>query len=104
MPKLKAAFMFVAPGSDPSKHRAVIETPSVELIVVGVSDYEEAAKVAKELVKEGVGAIELCAGFGHLGVAKVAEATEGKVPVGVVRFDLHPALNNKSGDTLFTKK
>ena len=103
MPKLKAAFMFVAPGSDPSKHRAVVETPSVELIVVGVSNYEEATKVAKELVKEGVEAIELCAGFGHVGVAKVAEAVEGKVPIGVVRFDLHPALGNKSGDTVFLK-
>ncbi len=104
MPKLKATFMFVAPGSDPNKHRAVVETPSVELIVVGVSNYEEAAKVAKELVKEGVEAIELCAGFGHAGVAKVAEAVERKIPVGVVRFDLHPVLGNKSGDEFFLKK
>ena len=101
MGKLKAAFIFVAPEADPKKHRAVVETPAVELHVVGVKNYEEACKIAKELVNEGIAAIELCGGFGHKGVAKVVEAVGGKVPVGVVRFDLHPGLEGKSGDEIF---
>lgn len=98
---LKAAFIFLAPEADLEKHRAVVETPVVELHVVGVKDYEEACIVAKELVSEGIGAIELCGGFGNRGVAKVVEAVEGKIPVGVVRFDIHPGLENKSGDSIF---
>ena len=99
--KLKAAFMFVAPEADPSKHRAVVDTPVVELTVVGVKNYDEACKVAKELVEKGVKAIELCGGFGHLGVAKIVEAVAGKATVGVVRFDIHPGLEGKSGDEFF---
>ncbi|MDK2853442.1 MAG: hypothetical protein PWQ92_336 [Thermococcaceae archaeon] len=98
---LKAAFIFIAPEADPEKHRAVIETPMVELYVIGVKSYEEACEIAKKLVGEGIGAIELCGGFGHRGVAKVVEAVEGKVPVGVVRFDIHPGLEGKSGDEIF---
>jgi len=98
---LKAAFMFVAPEADPEKHRAVISTPVVELHVVGVKNYDEACEVAKKLVEDGIVAIELCGGFGHIGAAKVVEAVGGKVPVGVVRFDSHPGLEGKSGDTIF---
>lgn len=101
MEKLKAAFIFVAPEADPDKHRAIVDTPAVELVVVGVKNYDEACKVAKELVENGVKAIELCGGFGHLGVAKVAEAVADKAVVGVVRFDIHPGLKNKSGDEFF---
>lgn len=102
MAKIKAAFVFVVPDADPEEHRAVISTPSVvELTVVGVSNYDQAVTVSKELVKQGVVAIELCPGFGQIGVAKVAEAVGEKANVGVVRFDLHPALDFKSGDELF---
>lgn len=101
MGELKAAFIFVAPEAGPKKHRAVVATPTVELHVVGVKNYNEACEVAKELVEDGIVAIELCGGFGHVGVAKVVEAIKGKVPVGVVRFDIHPGLENKSGDEIF---
>ncbi len=101
MGELKAAFIFLAPGVDPEKHKAVVRTPAVELHVVGVKDYEEACNVARKLVEDGIVAIELCGGFGHKGVAKVVEAVEGKVPVGAVRFDIHPGLENKSGDRIF---
>jgi len=98
---LKAAFIFVAPEADPERHRSVISTPVVELHVVGVKNYDEASRVAKELVDNGIAAIELCGGFGNKGVAKISEAVGGKVPVGVVRFDIHPGLDNKSGDEVF---
>ena len=97
----KAAFIYIAPENDYKTHRAFIDSPVVNLTVVGVKDYEEAEYVAKELVKEGITAIELCAGFGLNGVARVSKAVEGRALVGVVRFDLHPAFNHQSGDSIF---
>ncbi|SMF02986.1 DUF6506 family protein [Desulfovibrio gilichinskyi] len=97
---LKAAFIFVAPGGDPEKHRNWVVTEGVELLAIAVSNYEQAEILAPELVeKEGIVAIELCGGFGSVGTARVAAAVN--VPVGVVRFDIHPGLNNVSGDKIF---
>ncbi|WP_419787142.1 DUF6506 family protein [Pseudodesulfovibrio sp.] len=98
--KLKAAFIFIAPGGDPATHRNWVKTEAVELLAVAVGDYAQAEALARDLVeKEGIGAIELCGGFGVAGTARVAAAVD--VPVGVVRFDIHPGLNNVSGDSLF---
>ncbi|MBS3784817.1 MAG: hypothetical protein KGY78_10280 [Anaerolineae bacterium] len=98
---LKAAFIFVAPDADPQQHRKTVETPEVELTAVAVNDYDEAVTVCKELLEEGIGAFELCGGFGHVGTARVVEAVGGQAAVGVVRFDNHPGLDFKSGDELF---
>ncbi len=104
MAEIGAVFMFVSPGADPEKHRAIISTnPERALMVVGVKDYEQAEKVSKELVEQGVKVIELCAGFGNIGTARVAQAVEGKIPIGVVRFDHHPLIDHKSGDEIFIK-
>ena len=97
----KAAFIYIAPENDVKVHRAFIDSPVVNLTVVGVKTYEEAEIVAKELVADGITAIELCAGFGNDGVARLTKVVEGKAIVGVVRFDLHPAFNNQSGDKVF---
>lgn len=100
---IKAAFVFVAPEADPGTHRQWITTPVIHLLSVGVSNYAQAVTTCKELVeKEGVKAIELCAGFGNQGVALIAQAVGPDVVVGVVRFDNHPALGHASGDTLFS--
>ena len=98
---LKAAFIFVAPGADPTAHRAQVETPGVELTVVGVLNYAQAEDEARRLIEAGVVAIELCGGFGHEGVSRIARAVQGKAAVGAVRFDCHPGLEGKSGDALF---
>jgi hypothetical protein len=98
---LKAAFIFLAPEADPAAHRAQVLTPAVELTVVGVQNYAQAEQVACSLVEEGIGAIELCGGFGHEGAARVTRAVQGQAVVGVVRFDGHPGLEGKSGDALF---
>ena len=95
--KPRIVFMFVGPSADPIKHKAVLSLDSMDLVVIGVPDYDRAVEVSKELAKEGVKAIELCGGFGNIGVGKVAEAAKG-VPVGVVRFDMHPAAQGKTGD------
>lgn len=52
-------------------------------------------------MKEGVTAIESCAGFGAEGTALVAKAVGDKAIVGAVRFDLPPAFEHQSGDKVF---
>lgn len=97
----KAAFIFIAPETDSTIHKAVINAPVVQLHTIGVKNYQEAVTVAKDLVAQGVEAIELCAGFGVEGVAKIKNAVQGRAVVGVVRFDSHPGFDHKSGDDLF---
>ena len=55
------------------------------------------------MVHEGIQAIELCGGFGNEGTAIVTQSVEEKIPVGVVRFDIHPGLGGKSGDAIFVE-
>lgn len=98
---MKAAFIFLAPGANPEIHKSVVKTDEIELISVGVSNYNEACKAAVNLLKEGISAIELCAGFGVEGTAKIKQAVKSKVSIGAVRFDIHPGLGNKSGDEIF---
>jgi hypothetical protein len=80
-----------------------LHTGSLGLGGCGSKDYEQAAKVALELVDSGVKAIELCGGFGQIGVGKVDAAVGERAFVGAVRFDRHPGLGYKSGDELFVK-
>lgn len=98
---LKAAFVFLAPNVDPKVHRQTVLTPAVELTAVAVNDYAQAVDVCNSLIEEGIVAVELCGGFGNIGTAMIAEALKGKAAVGVVRFDGHPGLENKSGDQIF---
>lgn len=98
---LEAAFIFIAPGADPKVNRGTVETPSVRLTSIGVSTYEQGAEAAKEMAEAGCGAIELCGGFGIRGTYMVEQAVAGKAKIGAVRFDIHPGLENKSGDELF---
>jgi hypothetical protein len=53
--------MFVVPDTDPSEYRATISTlTALELIVVGVSGYQQAIQVSQELIDQGVQVIEPC--------------------------------------------
>ena len=36
-----------------------------------------------------------------IGVETIDKAVAGKARIGAVRFDLHPGLDNKSGDEIF---
>lgn len=99
---LKAAFIFIAPRTDPARDRQWVKTPAVELLSLAVPDYAAIESVVEDLItREGIQAIELCGGFGHQGAARVARAAAGRAAVGVVRFDGHPGLGHKSGDELF---
>ena len=97
--KRKVAFMFVN-GSITEARRMEMDLGQGLMIMMGVGSYDMACEEAKKLAEEGVIMIELCGGFGTLGHAKVTESVEGKVQVGVVRFDNHPGYDdNLSGDT-----
>ena len=98
---LVAAFTSAAPGADPAVHRSTVATPGVHLTTIGVSTYEQGVAAAVEMAEAGCTAIELCGGFGIRGTYMVQEAVKGRARVGAVRFDLHPGLENKSGDELF---
>ncbi|HBY95285.1 MAG: DUF6506 family protein [Ardenticatenaceae bacterium] len=97
---IKWAFIAVSKAAEGKVHKSLITTAEREITTVLVPDYETAARVARELVDDGAAMIELCGGVGYRGVAQVA-ASVPEVPVGVVRFDKHPALGGKSGDELF---
>ncbi|MCB2342375.1 DUF6506 family protein [Clostridium estertheticum] len=99
--KVNAAFIFIAPEVNCKIHRTVLDTPVVNLVVVGVKSYKEAEIIAIELVSQGVKAIELCAAFGNEGIALISKAVRGKASVGAVKFDHHPGFDFKSGDELF---
>ncbi len=76
------------------------DNQSAETAATAAKNSAEAAETAQKAVEEdGCVAIELCGGFGYEGAAMVARAV--KVPVGVVRFDIHPGLGNVSGDGIF---
>lgn len=96
----KAAFIFTAPDADPQTNSAWVKTPKIHLKTIAVSSYQQACDLLDELHQEGISAIELCAGFGHQGVARVVEAARGRMQIGVVRFDTHPGLGFRSGDSL----
>ena len=97
---MKVAFMAMVPDADPVKHRAVVATDFVELMVVLVPNMQQALEKAKQLAEEGCSALELCGGFGHSMTGKIAESVKGKMPVGAVRFDVHAALG-MSADQVF---
>lgn len=99
--RVNAAFIFIAEKADSKEHCAVIKTPELTLQVIGVQSYDEAIRVAKQLVSDGVAAIELCAGFGNEGTCLISKAVGEGAVVGAVRFDRHPAFGYKSGDEMF---
>ena len=71
----RAAFIFLAPQTDPSVHRGTVKTPTMDLDAIAVPTYAEAARVAKDLVDQGLGIIELCGGFGIRGTYVYAESS-----------------------------
>ena len=97
----ECAFIYVAPGLDSSKQRAVIPSSDINMTVIGCADYAQAEEAAREMAAKGCSAIELCAGFGTEGVYRIKQAVGPDVAVGAVRFDFHPAFGFQSGDQMF---
>lgn len=52
--------------------------------IIGVADLEDAKKIAKNLLHEGIDCIELCGAFEEEGARAIIEATENKIPIGYI--------------------
>ena len=81
----ECGFIYVADNLDPAKQRAVIPSTDINMTVVGCSTYDQAEEVAKELVAKGCTAVELCAGFGNEGIARIKKAVGPGIAVGAVK-------------------
>ncbi len=79
---MRFAFLIMGDGLDSARDRASIHQGMCSII--GVRDLEDACTAARKLLDEGIGCIEVCGAFGPEGARKVAEATEGKIPVGYI--------------------
>lgn len=84
MPLKYWSYIFISPGFDPRQHRIEMVSPSCKAIMIGLdpSMKEEVISIAKSLVEDGIQLIELCGGFGPIWIARIIEATQGKIPVG----------------------
>lgn len=84
----KWAFIYLSPGFERTKHTTRLRSPECEYVSVGIDfkDKNQVIEIACDLVNEGVQMIELCGGFGPLWIAKVTDATSGKVPVGSTAY------------------
>jgi len=101
--QIKIGFLFCHEGCQPDKDRSVVDAEKIIVYTIGCSDYAQAEEAAKELLKKGCLAIDLCGAFGNEGVARISQAVERKISVGAVHFDFHPVCRDKSGDDLFQK-
>ena len=99
--KRKVAFMFINAEIKAAQGRYGPGTGFMSM--VGVGSYEMACQEAVKLADEGFILLELCGGFGTIGHAKVTEAVQGRLQVGVVRFDNHLGYDNASGDSRWLK-
>ncbi len=84
----KWAYVFLSPNFDPKQHRTEMKSDTCTYITIGIdmNEKEKVLDVAKQLVAEDVQLIELCGGFGPLWLARVNEAINGAVPIGVVMY------------------
>ena len=82
----KFGFIVTGSGLDPQQHVSVMESPTFEMITIGVAKPEQGVEAAKRLVADGVQLIELCGGFGPIWTARILEAIGSVVPVGSVAY------------------
>ncbi|RZJ82229.1 MAG: hypothetical protein EOO47_01345 [Flavobacterium sp.] len=85
----REAFIILESGSNPVRDRFEKAFDPQYTAFIPVPDEATAVEVAIELVEAtGYGLIELYGGFTTIGAAKVIEAVNGKIPIGVGSFTL----------------
>lgn len=84
----REAFIFIEPGADPDRDRFVKAFSPQHTTFIPVPDENAAVAVARALVAEGVGLIELYGGFTIQAAAAVIDAVQGQAPVGIGSFTL----------------
>ncbi|MFI0422828.1 DUF6506 family protein [Spongiactinospora sp. 9N601] len=81
---MTAAFIIIVPGTDPQADREVREHEGGRALFVAVPEESAAPEVAADLLaSEGIELIELYGGFTPAGAARVIEAVDAKIPVGL---------------------
>ena len=80
------AYIFISPNFKQDRTEISSSTCKVQIIGLDINNKEAVIPLAKELVAQGAQLIELCGGFGPLWIARIIEATEGKIPVGGVMY------------------
>lgn len=103
MKKLLIGFLLITEHADPKRDCACIDNSDATILLFTVNSYTQAEDYARALAAIGCEAIELCPGFGNEGAARVQKAIGAKVPVGVVRFDIHPLFSGGCSVDLFQK-
>lgn len=95
---MKKKFAMIIMGSeyDSIKHRAIFETENQVTYICTIKNWDMIKETLDYLVKEGVGAIELCGAFGKEKADEIVKMTDEKIAVGYVIHD--PKL-----DPLFEK-
>ena len=86
----KSAFVGVAPGVDPARHRTSIKTEKYEFtaVLVELGDLDEAVEACKDLVQnQGIDALILCPAFTHEEVGRIVSAVGVDIPISVARSD-----------------
>ena len=78
---MRFAFIIMGDFHSPTD-RASIHSGNAQ--IVGVANLREAAAAAQQLLKDGVGCIELCGAFGADGARVIAQATGNQIPVGFI--------------------
>ena len=97
----KLAFLFMGPEYEPEKFTAKFEMPSKDTYIFSVRNFEEAVVLAKRLVEDGFGALEVCGAFGPELTKKLIEATGRKLAIGYVT---HFPEDDDLFDSFFGKK
>ncbi|WP_426122239.1 DUF6506 family protein [Pararhizobium sp. PWRC1-1] len=90
------AFIFLEPNADPQKDRFNQDFPALRMTFVAVAAEAAAAAIARTLVDDGIGLIELYGGFTSAGAAVVIDAVEGRAPVGIGSFTLEATIPRTS--------
>ncbi|RBQ15542.1 hypothetical protein DP939_34775 [Spongiactinospora rosea] len=81
---MTAAFIVIVPGTDPRTDRVVREHEGGRALFVAVPEESAAPEVAADLLaSEGVELIELYGGFSPTGAARVIEAVDAAIPIGL---------------------
>lgn len=85
--KKKFAMIFMGKDYTPEKHRALFETENQTTYICTVKNWDMIKETLDYLLKEGVGAIELCGAFGKEKADEIVKMTDSKIAVGYVIHD-----------------
>jgi hypothetical protein len=88
----REAFIILEIGSDPVRDRFEKAFDPQHTTFIPVPDEATAVRVAAELADAGYGLIELYGGFTTMGAARIIEAVDGRIPIGVGSFTLEATL------------